>query len=151
MVPVVFVRFAQVAVDLLRLAALGGEFKWVLKMLFCCSRSCQYVEVSNGQTETIKLHADFFFLMPIALPVLYRADWDFEGDDISCRVLWTAFHLEGRDAGPHVQIHPFPPHPSSTSGPDPSHVDRPKLKDLMMDPCPHDDRLRCPDQRRQGF
>lgn len=38
----------------------------------------------GGRTEKIKCHADFFLLMPIALPVLYRADCDLEGDDVGC-------------------------------------------------------------------
>lgn len=47
----------------------------------------------------MKCHANYLLLMPLALPVLYREDCDFDGDDdTGCRVLWTAFHLEGRDA-----------------------------------------------------
>lgn len=57
-------------------------------------KSCQ----SDGWTEKRKCRAHFFLVMPIALAVLRREDRKFESDDADCRVLWTAFHLEGRDA-----------------------------------------------------
>lgn len=75
----------EVAVDLLRLSpvAPGGKFKWVLGTLFCCSKSCQYGGLSDGQTDEGKCQADFscrcqsYFLCCTG-----RTATDFEGDDI---------------------------------------------------------------------